>query len=118
MKMGTFPMLVAAVDLIAYLALILCGIAYTAITKNGWLASYLVRLGALVGAVYLIIVLFTVWLFHVEKKDVSITRANKIKTVFFHPVYLLSYLIALCRIPLIKNKWEVIEHTCAEENPK
>ncbi len=117
MKMGTFPMLAAVIDLIAYLVLILCGITYTAITKNGWLTGYLVRLGALLGALYLIIALFTVWLFHVEKRDIKITGWNKLKTVFFHPVYLLSYLIALCRIPLIRNKWEVIEHTCVEENP-
>ncbi len=118
MKLGTLPMLAAAIDLVAYLLLILGGIAYTAITQNGWLWCYLVRLGALLGAVYAIIALFTVWLFCVEKRDIRITRWNRIKTVFFHPVYLLSYLIAICRIPLIKNKWEVIEHTCVGEMPR
>ena len=118
MKLGTLPMLAAAIDVIAYFVLILCGIAYTAIVQNGYLGSYLWRLGILLCAVYFGIVLFTVWLFHIEKKDVEITRGNKIKTVFFHPVYLLSYLIALCRIPLIKNKWEVIEHTCDTEPVK
>lgn len=115
MTMGTAPMLAAAIDLIAYLVLVLVGISYTAITQNGWLWSYLLRLCVLLGAIYLMIALFTVWLFRIEKKDVKITRWNKLKTVFFHPVYLLSYLIAVCRIPLIKNKWEVIEHTCVKE---
>lgn len=111
MKMGTVPMLAGAIALVAYLMLILGGICYTAILKNGWLWSYLLRLGVLLGTVYLGIVLFTAWLFHVEKRDVKITRRNKVKTVFFHPVYLFTYLIALCRIPLIKDKWEVIAHT-------
>ena len=115
MKWGTLPVLIGAIDLVAYLLLTVVGIAYTAISQNGCLWSYLVRLGALLGGVYLAIALFTVWLFHIEKKDIDITRRNKIKTVFFHPVYLLSYLIALCRIPLIRNKWEVIEHTCVRE---
>lgn len=115
MKLGTVPMLAAAIDIVAYLLLVIAGITYTAIAQNGWLWSYLVRLGVLLGAVYALIALFTVWLFHTEKKDISITRWNKIKTVFFHPVYLFTYLIAICRIPLIKNKWEVIEHKCSVE---
>ncbi len=118
MKMGTIPVLGAVIDLIAYLLLCIGGITYTAITRNGLLWSYLVRLGAVVGAVYMGIVLFTVWLFHIEKKDIRITRRNKLKTIFFHPVYLFTYLIAICRIPLIKNKWEVIRHRGSTEAPK
>ena len=115
MKMGTIPTLGAAIDLIAYLLLTIGGIIYTAITDNGWLWSYLLRLGILLGSVYLVIALFTVWLFRLEKKDIKITRWNKIKTVLFHPIYLVTYLIAVCRIPLIKNKWEVIKHKGSTE---
>ena len=111
MKMGTVPMLAMAIDLVAYLLLILSGIIYTAIAQNGLLGWYLLRLGLFLSGVYLAIVLFTVWLFKLEKKDIRITRWNMIKTVFFHPVYLFSYLISICRIPLIHNKWEVINHT-------
>jgi hypothetical protein len=111
MRMGTVPILVGAIDLVVYLFLIVGGIICTAILQNGYLWGYLLRLGIFLGSVYLSIVLFTVWLFHLEKRDIRITRWNKIKTVFFHPVYLLSYLIAVCRIPLIRNKWEVIKHT-------
>lgn len=111
MKWGAVPMLAAAIDVVVYLFLVVGGIVYTAIAQNGYLGSYLLRLGVLLGTVYVLIALFTVWLFYLERKDIHITRRNKIKTVFFHPIYLFTYLIAICRIPLIKNKWEVIEHT-------
>lgn len=118
MKMGTVPTLAAAIDLILYLFLCIGGAVYTAILQNGWLWSYILRIGILLGSVYFVIALFTVWLFSLEKKDIRITRWNKVKTVFFHPVYLLTYLIAVCRIPLIKNKWEVIEHKASVEMTK
>ncbi len=118
MRMGTVPMMGVVIDVIAYLFLCVGGMIYTAVIRNGLLWSYFVRFAALIGAVYALIVLFTVWLFHLEKKDVCITRWNLIKTVFFHPVYLFTYLIAVCRIPLIKNKWEVIKHKGSTEAPK
>ncbi len=118
MKMGTIPMLGAVIDLIVYLFLCIGGAVYTAILQNGWLWSYLLRLGILLSSIYLAIALFTVWLFCCEKKDIHITRWSRIKTVLFHPVYLLTYLIAVCRIPLIKNKWEVIEHKGSMETAK
>lgn len=118
MRMGTVPMLGAAIAVVAYFLLCIAGILYTLIIRNGLWGRYLVRLGIWVAVVYLLIVLFTVWLFHLEKKDIHITRWNRIKTVFFHPVYLFTYLIAVCRIPLIRNKWEVIEHKGSTEEPK
>ena len=68
------------------------------------------RLGIWLVAVYFGLVLMTGWLFWLERKDIKITRWNRIKTMLFHPVYIITYLIAICRIPLIKNKWEVITH--------
>ena len=110
MKLGTVPMLGVAIDLLVYPFFCIGGIIYTAIMKNGWLWSYLLRLGIWLVAVYFGLVLMTGWLFWLERKDIKITRWNRIKTMLFHPVYIITYLIAICRIPLIKNKWEVITH--------
>jgi len=114
-RLGTLPMIAAVIDLILYLLLCVGGAIYTAILGNGLLWSYLLRLGIALGAIYLGIVLFTAWLFHAERKDIDITRAGRIKATLFHPVFLATYLLAVCRIPLIKDKWEVIEHTVVTE---
>lgn len=118
MKMGTVPMLGVVIDLLAYLLLCIGGAIYCGVTKNGWLWSYLLRIGCVVAGAYLVMALFTVWLFAKEKKDIGISRWNKLKTVFFNPVFLFTFVIAVCRIPLIKNKWEVIKHTSVTEGEK
>jgi cellulose synthase/poly-beta-1,6-N-acetylglucosamine synthase-like glycosyltransferase len=110
MKMGTVPMLGVAIDLLVYLFVCIGGAVYTGIVHNGWLWSYLLRLGCWVACVYVVILLFTAWLFFVEREDIRISRWNKLKAVLFNPIYLFTFVIAVCRIPLIKNKWEVIRH--------
>ena len=117
-RWGTLPAIVAVIDLIFYIFLTVGGAIYTAILGNGWLWSYLARLGLALGALYFGIALFTAWLFYIERKEIDITRAGRIKATLFHPVFLASYLVSVCRIPLMKNKWEVIEHTCETEPVK
>lgn len=111
MRLGTLPALVAVIDIIAYLIAIIVGIVVDGILDAGFIYAYLIRLGATLLTVYIIIAIFTAYLFHLEGDNIKIKRKNKIKTVFYHPIYLVTYVVAAVRTFFIKNEWEVIEHS-------
>lgn len=111
MNLGTLPLLAMAIDLVCYVLLLLVWVAFAAISKNGELGGVLIRLLSTLGGIYVFIALFSVWLFHIDKKDVDITTRNKVKAVLYHPIFLVTYLVAVARTFFIKDKWEVIEHS-------
>ena len=111
MDLGTVPLLAMAIDLVFYVLMLLVWVAFAAIGKNGELTSVLIRLAATLGGIYVFIVLFSLWLFYIDKKDVDITTGNKIKAVLYHPFFLVTYVVAVVRTLFIKDRWEVIEHS-------
>ncbi|MBQ7226435.1 MAG: glycosyltransferase family 2 protein [Clostridia bacterium] len=111
MRFGTMPMLVLAIDAIAYVVNSIVGAIVSAALGWGIAHLFLIRIIIVLGLVYLIIMLLTVYLFHIEKGRASITSKNKVKTVFYHPIYLASYVVAALRALFIKNRWEVVEHS-------
>ena len=59
--------------------------------------------------IYLILIIFTDVLLYVDK-DLGITNENKIKTIFYNPIFLLSYIYCLLKAMFSNVSWEKIEH--------
>ncbi len=110
MKYGTTPLLLLAVDVLLYLVSATVGYIGSLALKSGYHYLYLNRIILTLFIVYVIISLFTLFLFKIEKESIDITRRNKIKTVFYHPIFLATYVISAIRCLFVKNKWEVIKH--------
>ncbi len=110
MKYGTTPFLILAIDVILYLVASIVAFVIACIAHNGRQGVYGVRILLIFFTVYILIALFTVFLFSIEKDSIDITRKNKIKTVFYHPIFLATYVISAVRCLFIKNTWEVINH--------
>ena len=63
-------------------------------------------------AIYIVLLLFTGILLIKEKDNLRLNRKMKIKSLFFNPLFLASYV--KCLYLALKNKdltWEKIEHT-------
>ena len=59
--------------------------------------------------IYLLLIIFTIVLLIIDK-DLNIKRSIKIKTIFYHPIYLLSFLPCMIRALFGKVNWEKIDH--------
>ena len=74
------------------------------IIKNNYVVLILLLL------IYLILCLFTIYLLNIEKRY-NIDTKLKIKTIFIHPLLLLTYIPCLIKCIFTKNvKWYKIEH--------
>lgn len=114
MKLSSLPMLVGVIDIIVYLVASIVGCVVSAINDNGYAAYFLIRIGLVLGLIYLIMLFMTVWIFAFEGDVINITRKNKVKTIFLHPIFLMTYVFAAIRAVYAESKWEVIEHTISE----
>ena len=65
----------------------------------------------LILAIYLLFVLVTVYLFIIDRKTIKITKWNRIKVIFFHPIFMVTYVHAAIRAIFVKPSWDKIEHT-------
>lgn len=115
MRFGTVPALVLAFDIIGYMLAVITGIIVSGITHNGRASMYFGRLAFVFASVYIVIALFTVILFRIEAEHINITEKNKIKTIFYHPFFLATYVISAVRSFFVKDTWEVIEHSQNKE---
>lgn len=115
MRFGTLPLLVMAVAVILYLAVLITAATLCGLTNSVFLGEFLVRIGVLAALVYAFIAAFTVVLFSIEGNRVDITLKNKIKTVFYHPFFLATYVVAAVRAIFLSDGWEVIEHTLTKD---
>ncbi len=111
MRLGTLPLLVFAFDCLVYVFTCIAFTVAQGITRSGNLAFYANRLLFVLVLIYALILLFTVFLFRKEGDAIDITKKNKIKTVLYHPFFLLTYVVSAVRCLFVKDKWEVIEHT-------
>lgn len=110
MKFGTVPLLVIAFDIIAYIVSCIAMLLYSGIARGGYALFALTRLLIVLCAVYFVIFIFTAFVFSIEGDSIDITEKNKIKTLFYHPIFLSTYVVSALRCLFIKDKWEVIEH--------
>ena len=86
-----------------------------ALTRSSGVGFYLNRLLFAATLIYLVIILFTVFLFKKEGDAIDITDKNKFKTVLYHPFFLSTYVISAVRCLFVKDRWEVIEHTSGKK---
>ena len=111
MRFGTFPGIALAVVAVLYLFTNVVGAIISASSGYGWTHLFLIRVGAILGVIYLGVMAFTLYLFHIAKNFIKIKKWNKIKSVLCSPVYWLSYLIVVIRALFTKKGWEVVEHS-------
>ena len=115
MRFGTVPLFALAFDYILYLLAVITFTVICAVQHSTLLCGFLIRLGACLGTLYLGLALLAALLLYMDRKAVDMRPINKIKTVLFHPIFLISYVVAAVRALFIGNKWEVIRHTMGEE---
>ncbi len=118
MKYGTTPLLILAIDIVVYLLATTAAFFFSFALHSGRHLIYANRIIFTLFIVYTVIALFTVFLFQIEKGSIDITEKNKIKTVFYHPIFLATYLISAARCLFVKDKWEVIKHGERKQDKK
>ncbi|MBQ8374271.1 MAG: glycosyltransferase family 2 protein [Clostridia bacterium] len=111
----SMPVICLCLSIIAYLVCLFGFFTAALITKNAIFAPLAIRLGGVVAAVYFLLVLLTVYLFRANDGLIRISKSMKIKAIFFHPIFLFSYIAAAVRAIFMKNTWEKIEHSLYKE---
>lgn len=108
---GGIPMIALAVTLIGYLLTTAGFLIYDLVAQENMYVEYIIRIVSLVGAIYLFFVLFTIFLFILDRKTIRIKKWQRIKVIFYHPIFMVSYVHAAIRALFVKANWDKIEHT-------
>ena len=108
---GVKPYVLLVISIILYLANLIFRIISNSIVKVE-VYNLLLQFLIIVLAIYIVLLIFTGILLIKEKDNLRLNRKMKIKSLFFNPLFLASYV--KCLYLSIKNKdlaWEKIEHT-------
>ncbi len=108
---GVKPYVLFVISVILYLANLIFRIISNSIVKIE-VYTLLLQFFLIILAIYIVLLLFTGILLIKEKDNLRLNRKMKIKSLFFNPLFLASYV--KCLYLALKNKdltWEKIEHT-------
>ena len=108
---GVKPYVLLVISVILYLANLTYRIISNSIVKVE-VYTLLLQFLVIVLAIYIVLLIFTGILLIKEKDNLRLNRKMKIKSLFFNPLFLVSYV--KCLYLALKNKdlaWEKIEHT-------
>ena len=108
---GVKPYVLLVISVILYLANLTYRIISNSIVKVE-VYTLLLQFLVIVLAIYIVLLIFTGILLIKEKDNLRLNRKMKIKSLFFNPLFLSSYV--KCLYLALKNKdlaWEKIEHT-------
>lgn len=108
---GVKPYVLLVISVILYLANLTYRIISNSIVKVE-VYTLLLQFLVIVLAIYIVLLIFTGILLIKEKDNLRLNRKMKIKSLFFNPLFLASYV--KCLYLALKNKdlaWEKIEHT-------
>ncbi len=108
---GVKPYVLLVISIILYLANLIYRIISNSIVKVE-IYNLLLQFLIIVLAIYIVLLIFTGILLIKEKDNLRLNRKMKIKSLFFNPLFLASYVN--CLYLSIKNKdlaWKKIEHT-------
>ena len=108
---GVKPYVLLVISIILYLANLIYRIISNSIVKVE-IYNLLLQFLIIVLAIYIVLLIFTGILLIKEKDNLRLNRKMKIKSLFFNPLFLASYV--KCLYLALKNKdlaWEKIEHT-------
>ena len=84
---------------------------YDLCAKENMYMEYVSRLLYLISAIYIFLVLFTCFLFLVDRKTIRIKKWQRFKVTLFHPIFMFTYVYAAIRAIFVKASWDKIEHT-------
>lgn len=71
----------------------------------------IIKIIILLIALYIILIIFTIWLLYKEEEKFNLTWNIKVKTMLLHPVLLLAYIPCALEAVFTKNLgWKTIEH--------
>ena len=70
---------------------------------------YLLLIILMTSFIYLILIIFTDILVYLDK-DLGISDKNKIKTILYNPLFLISYVYCILKAAFSDVNWERIEH--------
>lgn len=104
-------MIAFAITLLIYIFITTGFLIYDLCAKEHMYMEYVMRLLLLIGAIYVFLVLFTILLFILDRKTIKIKKWQRIKVIFFHPIFMVSYVPAAIRALFVKPNWDRIEHT-------
>ena len=108
---GVKPYVLFVISVILYLANLIFRIISNSIVKIE-VYTLLLQFFLIILAIYIVLLLFTGILLIKEKDNLRLNKKMKIKSLFFNPLFLASYV--KCLYLALKNKdltWEKIEHT-------
>ena len=108
---GVKPYVLLVISIILYLANLTYRIISNSIVKVE-VYTLLLQFLVIVLAIYIVLLIFTGILLIKEKDNLRLNKKMKIKSLFFNPLFLASYV--KCLYLALKNKdlaWEKIEHT-------
>ena len=108
---GVKPYVLFVISVILYLANLIFRIISNSIVKIE-VYTLLLQFFLIILAIYIVLLLFTGILLIKEKDNLRLNRKMKIKSLFFNPLFLASYV--KCLYLALKNKdltWVKIEHT-------
>ena len=108
---GVKPYVLFVISVILYLANLIFRIISNSIVKIE-VYTLLLQFFLIILAIYIVLLLFTGILLIKEKDNLRLNRKMKIKSLFFNPLFLASYV--KCLYLALKNKdltWEKIKHT-------
>ena len=108
---GVKPYVLLVISIILYLANLIYRIISNSIVKVE-VYNLLLQFLIIVLAIYIVLLIFTGILLIKEKDNLRLNRKMKIKSLFFNPLFLASYV--KCLYLALKNKdltWVKIEHT-------
>lgn len=105
------PILYIVIGLVLWICTFLLGTIVMGILQNSIWHTYAWILGITVLAIYLILLLLTIYLLHLEKGKLNLSKKRKWQSIFYNPIFLASFLPsfveAICNP---KVKWDPVEH--------
>lgn len=108
---GGIPMIALAITLLVYIAIMVGFLIYDLCAGENMYMEYVSRLLYLISAIYIFLVLFTCFLFLVDRKTIRIKKWQRFKVTLFHPIFMFTYVYAAIRAIFVKASWDKIEHT-------
>lgn len=108
---GGIPMITLGIALLVYLLILFVLFICDLVMKDTHYWEYLSRMIYLVVAIYLFFILFTIYLFILDRKTIKIKKFQRLKVIFYHPIFMTSYAYAAIRALFVKPTWDKIEHT-------
>lgn len=109
---GIIPYILIILGLVLYLLFLVFSSAYNYTLKNWNLfKNNIIELIIFTLVIYLSLFLMTLVILLLENKKININKKTKIKTLFYNPIFIMSYILCAFKALSSKNiSWEKIEH--------